>query len=60
MKKSDAEKLDAKHKKDWIRLRRRCKHVEKSDWVAEYWAPGHGTGRQVKYCLNCRKALRVK
>ena len=28
-----------------------------SDWMDEYWAPGHSTGFRVKCCKRCHKEL---
>ena len=42
--------------KDMQWLQDNCKH-EKSEWMGEEWAPGHGTGRVVKVCDCCEKIV---
>ena len=58
---SEAQKIRDKYEKlmsDEISgLQRRCPHKEISDWTDEWWAPGHPTGRRIKYCLRCDKIM---
>jgi hypothetical protein len=37
-----------------------CPHSEETDWMEEWWAPGHSAGRKVKVCANCNKVMRAK
>jgi hypothetical protein len=37
-----------------------CLHTEETDWMEEWWAPGHSTGRKVKVCANCNKVMQAK
>jgi hypothetical protein len=30
------------------------KFEELSDWIPEYWAPGHRTGFEIKTCKRCK------
>lgn len=36
-----------------------CPHSEETDWMEEWWAPGHRTGRKVKVCANCNKVMQA-
>jgi formylmethanofuran dehydrogenase subunit E len=47
----------------WQRLRalqESCLHPELTEWMGEWWAPGHFIGRQVQLCTECNKILHVK
>jgi hypothetical protein len=37
-----------------------CPHTDETDWMEEWWAPGHSTGRKVKVCANCNKVKHAK
>lgn len=45
--------LYAKYESDLKELQSKCTHIEISDWLTEYWAPGHSTDRKVKVCMCC-------
>ena len=49
------EEFEAKVEK----LQERCKHP-KTEWMEQWWAYGHFTGKQVKVCLVCNKILDKK
>ena len=39
-------------------LQTKCNHKNLSEWLKECWAIGHITGKEVKICENCRKAVK--
>ncbi len=41
------------------KLQEVCDHSE-NEWMNEYWAPAHSTGRIVRACTICEKTLEVK
>jgi len=41
------------------KIQEACKHKDVTDWVPEYWAVAHSTGRQVKICKHCRKIVEI-
>jgi hypothetical protein len=43
-----AERLYAQYQKDLQHLQETCPHEQLADWMEEWWAPGHGTGRKEK------------
>ncbi len=55
-----AEKLYKEYQDKLSLLQRRCRHKKISGWVMSQWAPGHSTGRSVKYCLRCNMVVREK
>lgn len=36
-----------------VNLQRDCKHKQWSDWMDEWYAPGHGTDQKVRRCEMC-------
>jgi len=50
---SEYDKLKVKFDKAVKELRENCPHTEISDWMDEWWAIGHSTGRKVRVCLRC-------
>jgi hypothetical protein len=54
-----AERLYAQYQKDLQHLQETCPHEQLTDWMEEWWAPGHGTGRKVRACTNCNKVLQA-
>ena len=52
--------LIKKHEKEIKQLQKNCKHKKITDWLSEYWAPGHLTMRQVKICKECNKIVETK
>lgn len=50
-----AEELRDKFEKDLKELQDACKH-EESEWMEDYWAPGHYSG-MVNVCNYCEKIL---
>ena len=55
--KEDVKQMRERHKKDIEALRTECKHEKLTDWMEEWWAPGHSTGRKVKVCEFCEKVM---
>lgn len=45
--------------KNWIQSISVCrwKGHQTSDWMEEWWAPAHSTGRKVRVCQRCYKVL---
>lgn len=41
-------------------LQESCPHTELTDWMPEWWALGHATGRAVRACAECNKVIHVK
>lgn len=37
-----------------------CPHTELTEWIQEWWALGHATGRSVRVCVECNKVRHVK
>jgi hypothetical protein len=56
----EAKKLHEEYQKKLKHLQQTCPHEKQSDWMEEWWAPGHSTGRMVKVCSNCNKVLQAK
>jgi len=52
-----AQELKDKYKKDLKKLQDNCKHEDVSDWIQEYWAPGHMSDFEVKICNICEKTV---
>jgi hypothetical protein len=52
--------LHEDYEKKLKELQETCPHEEMSDWMEEWWAPGHSTGYQVKTCNECNKILSKK
>lgn len=55
-----AERLYDQYQRELKRLQETCPHKELSEWVEEWWALGHSTGRTVKTCTNCNKVIQAK
>jgi hypothetical protein len=56
---SDFDRLKARQEKEILALQKRCPH-KKTEWMDEWWALGHSTGRRVRCCLNCNKKVEIK
>ncbi len=41
-------------------LQSRCKHKELTELVNVYWAAGHSSGVQGKFCKVCNKRVKTK
>lgn len=52
-----AEKLKQKYLEDLANLQTKCKHNKQSEWMENYWAPGHSSGFEVKVCNECGKPV---
>jgi hypothetical protein len=52
--------FDSKRDVALKKLQDKCKHEHISDWLDQYWAVGHSTGKQVKVCNACEKILETK
>jgi hypothetical protein len=57
---SKIDNLRKKHQKEIDNLQKRCKHKKVTDWLDEYWAPGHSSFRQVKICEECGKTTETR
>ena len=57
---SKIEDLRKKHQKEIENLQKKCKHKKVTDWLDEYWAPGHSSFRQVKICNECGKTTKAR
>jgi hypothetical protein len=55
-----AERLYEQYQKDLKHLQESCPHEQLTDWMEEWWAPGHSTGREVKACTNCNKVVQAQ
>jgi hypothetical protein len=55
-----AERLYEQYQRDLKHLQETCPHEQLTDWVEEWWAPGHSTGREVKACTNCNKVVQAR
>lgn len=55
-----AESLLKKYKRDLMDLQKSCTHKKVSDWVNEYWAPGHSTGRMIRICNRCESIVEMR
>lgn len=55
-----AEKLYKEYQEQLRQLQEECPHTDQTDWMEEWWALGHSTGRRVKICTNCNKVLAGK
>ena len=54
------EQMLERHRHEVEALQEGCSHPRISDWVEEYWAPGHSTGYLVRYCKSCGKIVERK
>ena len=52
-----AERLYEQYQRDLRHLQDTCPHEHLTDWMEEWWAPGHSTGRKVRACANCNKVV---
>ncbi len=41
-------------------LQESCPHLALTEWMEQWWAPGHSTGRRVQLCAECDKVIHVK
>jgi hypothetical protein len=55
-----AQRLHDEYQRKLKQLQETCPHKEQTDWLEEWWAPGHSTDRMVKTCKNCNKVLQAK
>ena len=51
------EELKKEFENDVEELQSKCNHENISDWRIEYWAFGHVTGWQIKFCYICNKII---
>lgn len=54
------EDMRIRHKEEIEALQSKCKHKDLSDWMNEYFAPGHSSGRIVKICNFCGQTVKTK
>jgi hypothetical protein len=54
-----AKRLYEQYQRDLRQLQDTCPHEQLTDWMEEWWAPGHSTGRKVRACTNCDKVLQA-
>ena len=52
-----AEALRRQYEADLACLQETCPHTELSEFMGEWWAPGHSTGRSVQVCKECDKVV---
>lgn len=52
-----AKELYERYQADLAELQKHCTHPATSDWMEEQWAPGHGTGRDVRTCSICNQVI---
>ncbi len=45
-----------RHTREIDNLQKLCKHIKKSEWIFNEWAPGHFGGK-VKVCKWCGKII---
>jgi hypothetical protein len=55
-----AQRLYEEYQAQLKHLQETCPHHELTDWVEEWWAPGHSTGRKVRACATCDKVIQAK
>jgi hypothetical protein len=55
-----AQRLYEQYQKDLKHLQETCPHEQLTDWMEEWWAPGHSTEREVRACTNCDKVLQAR
>ena len=55
-----AKRLYEQYQQDLKHLQETCPHEQLTDWMEEWWAAGHGTGRKVRACANCNKVIQAK
>jgi len=55
-----AERLYEQYRRELQRLQETCPHERLTDWMEEWWAPGHSTGREVQACTECNKTVRAR
>ena len=56
----DYDRLSDEFRHKAVELQKTCPHKKTTAWIAEWWAVGHSTGRQIKVCLNCNKIVKTK
>ena len=49
--------LKSKFDLDVAELQNNCKHEKLSDWIEHWWAVGHSSGCEVRFCENCNKMI---
>ena len=57
---SAAQKLHEQYQRELRQLQETCPHAQITDWIEEWWAPGHDTGREVRTCTNCEKFVQAR
>lgn len=55
-----AQQLRQKHKEELETLQANCPHMKVTDWMDQWWAPGHSTGNLVRVCYDCEKVMDTK
>jgi hypothetical protein len=56
----DINLIRKRHAEEIKNFERSCKHGKLSDWMEEWWAPGHSTGIMVRVCKRCGKIVESK
>jgi len=53
------DELKTRFEEDVEKLQKLCPHpkTEVTDWIDEWWAPGHSTGQEVKICQLCKDEI---
>jgi hypothetical protein len=55
-----AQKLYTEYQEKLKQLQQSCPHDKLSDWMEEWWAPGHATDFEVRVCENCEEVVSRK
>lgn len=55
-----ADRLYKQYQSELHRLQEHCPHETLTDWMEEWWAPGHSTEREVRSCTNCNKVVQAR
>ncbi len=55
-----AQRLREQYRRELQSLQEGCPHEQLTEWMEEWWAPGHSTEREVRTCANCDKVVEVR
>ena len=55
-----AQRLYDQYQRQLKDLQTSCPHQKSTEWMEEWWAPGHSTGRQVKACTDCNLVIQSR
>ena len=57
---SELAKIERKFTAEIKRLQENCKHENLTRWQSLYWAPGHATRFEVRFCKCCGKIIKQR